>query len=195
MQLYNHTPLGTAILRLFDKLKESIILQYSSLPAGHLKAYIFGGAAMHIYTNARYSHDVDTDLSVQLKLDTDIIVFYEDESGNPRTPLALDTNFNVNLGLIHPDYCDDAIPLQQKPDSPIWLYLASPVDLAVSKIARFAEVDKQDISLLAKRKLITLKEFTMRVDEALLYLATSNVMLKYNIEDAKKLISKAYEVI
>jgi hypothetical protein len=73
MQLYYHTPLGSVILKLFDKLKESIKSQYPTLPAGYVKAYIFGGAAMHIYTNARSSHDVDTDWNASLKLDTDLV--------------------------------------------------------------------------------------------------------------------------
>jgi len=192
MQFDNNTPLCTATFKLFDKLKESILSQYPTLTAGYVKAYIFGGTAMHFYTHERYSHDVDTGFNVsQLNIDTDIVVYYE--NGKSRTSLVLDTNFNVELGLIHPDYRENAIPLQEKPDSPLWLYLASPVDLAVSKIARFADVDKQDISLLAERKLITLREFTMCVDEALLYYAVNNVWLKYNIEDAKKLIFKASE--
>jgi hypothetical protein len=121
MQLYYHTPLGSAILKLFDKIKQSIKSQYPTLPAGYVKAYIFGGAAVHIYTNARTSHDVDTDWNASLKLDTDLTIFYDEEDGNPKRSLVLDTNFNVNMGLIHPDYQEDAIVLQPKLDSPLWV--------------------------------------------------------------------------
>lgn len=184
-----HTPLGIAILKLFDGLRQSTILHNNPLPAGHVKAYIFGGAAMHIYTSGRYSNDVDIDLNAEVELDADIVVYYEDENKN-NSVFTLDTNFNVNFGLIHPDYHDDAIALQQKPDSPLWLYVASPIDLAVSKVARFADVDKKDISLLAERGLVTHQKYTERVNEAPLYLATSNRMLKYNIKGAAKLIQK-----
>jgi len=58
MQFDNNTPLCIATFKLFDKLKESIISQYPTLSSGHVKAYIFGGVAMHFYTHERYSHDV-----------------------------------------------------------------------------------------------------------------------------------------
>jgi hypothetical protein len=66
------------------------------------------------------------------------------KNGKPRL-LTLDTNFNDTFGLIHPDYREEAIPLQPNSDSVLWIYLASPVEVAVSKPARFVEVDKTDI--------------------------------------------------
>jgi hypothetical protein len=195
MKLYERTSLSIAITKLFDKLKEEITKQYPSLPAGHVKAYIFGGAAVHIYTNARYSGDVDAQLDALIQLNTqDIIVDYEGDNGRPYL-LTWDGNFNDAFTLIHPDYREDAIVFQKKPDSPLWIYLASPVDLAVSKVSRFVDIDKADIRLLAEMGLITETEFAERAEKALLYWVGNDFLLKYNIREAKKIIQEARKFV
>jgi chromosome segregation and condensation protein ScpB len=192
MKIYDQTPLSLAITKLFDKIKEEISRQYPSLPAGQVKAYIFGGAAVHVYTNARYSADIDAQLDALIELSNvqDILIDYEDENGRAYL-LAWDGKFNDAFMLIHPDYREDAIVFQEKPDSPLWIYLASPVDVAVSKVSRFVDIDKADIRLLAEMGLITENEFAERVEKALLYWVGNDFMLKYNIRDAKKIIRDA----
>ncbi|OAD20381.1 hypothetical protein THIOM_003923, partial [Candidatus Thiomargarita nelsonii] len=120
----------------------------------------------------------------------DILVDYEGDNGRAYL-LAWDDKFNDAFTLIHPDYREDAIVFQKKPDSPLWIYLASPVDVAVSKVSRFVDIDKADIRLLAERGLITENEFAERAETALLYWVGNDLMLKYNIRDAKKIIRDA----
>jgi hypothetical protein len=190
MKLYN-TPLSVAIAELFSKIREKIDEEYPSLPAGQVKAYIFGGAAIHIYTNARYSKDVDAQLDARIPLETsDFVVSYTHDDGR-NFFLTLDGNFNDALTMVHPDYQDDAIPLLTEPDSPIWVYLPLPVDLAISKVVRFQEVDREDIRILAERGLITESEFTERVEEAKLSWPLTLRFTQYNILDAKKIIRNA----
>jgi hypothetical protein len=188
--LYKYTPLGQAILKLFTHLRQALITQYPSLAAGQVKAYLFGGAAMHLYTNARSSSDVDAQLDARIRLDTDIVITYADEPGKLYY-LALDTHFNDTLGLFHPDYRQAAIPLQLQQDSPLWLYVASPLDLAVSKTGRWADIDRTDVQTLAEHQLITEPEFTQRAEEALQYWVGNEVMLRYNIRDARQIILAA----
>lgn len=155
-----------------------------------MKAYLFGGTAVHLYTQARTSRDVDAELT-QHYGDEDIIVYYNDEMAEHT--LVLDTNFNTGLGVLHPDYKIDAIPLRCPPDSPLWVYVVAPVDLAISKIKRFVEIDRTDIQKLAEMGLVGSEEFERRVNEALLYYHhPEDVMLKYNIQDAKQLIEDSY---
>jgi hypothetical protein len=187
--LYTFTPLGKAILKLFNQLEAQIKQRYPDLPDGYVKVYIFGGAAVHLYTNLRMSHDIDAEFTCYLEIDTDIIVRYQDESGSQET-VTFDANYNVTLGLMHPDYHESAHPLQILANSPLWIYVASPLDLAISKVARFQEVDKQDILALANQGLIQPDEFDKRLDEALDYSATQNVLLKYNLQEAKQLVKK-----
>jgi hypothetical protein len=191
IKLYDQTPLSLAITKLFDKIKEEISKQYPSLPAGQVKAYIFGGAAVHVYTNARYSADLHAQLDALIELSNaqDILVDYEGDNGRPYL-LTWDSKFNDAFTLIHPDYRDDAIVLQEKADSPLWIYLASPVDVAVSKVSRFVGIDKADIRLLAERGLITENEFAERAEEALLYWVGNDFLLKYNVRDAESNFSK-----
>jgi hypothetical protein len=47
------------------------------------------------------------------------------------------------------------------------IFVLQPVDLAVSKLARFAEIDRNDILRLAEDGLITAKELRERADAAL----------------------------
>jgi hypothetical protein len=109
-----------------------------------------------------------------------------------RNPLPLRATIkDCPYSLIRFFYREDAIPLRQSSESPLWIYLASPVDVAVSKVARFVEVDQSDIRVLAERSLITENEFMNRVEEALLYWVGNDMMLKYNIRDARKIILNA----
>jgi hypothetical protein len=43
----------------------------------------------------------------------------------------------------------------------------TPLDLAVSKLARFAEPDRADIEALARARLVTVEQIRKRADEAL----------------------------
>lgn len=189
MNLYKFTPFGQAILKIFANLESILRDEEKNLPPGFVRAYLFGGAAIHLYTQARTSRDVDAELTWYD--DNGIIVYYSDETGEHI--LALDTNFNTGLVVLHPDYKADAIPLKCPPDSPLWVYVVAPVDLAVSKIKRFVEIDREDIRKLAEVGLVSPEDFERRVNEAVLYYHhPDDVLLKYNIRDAKRLIENNY---
>lgn len=194
MKLHTDTPFGAAIIALFEELTREYNTLYPSLAAGAAKAYVFGGAAMHLYTREHsYSNDVDTDFERRFQIDADIVVEYTDDQGRDRI-LVLDTNFNVNLGLVHPDYRQDAIPLRQDSHTSLWVYLAAPLDLAISKVVRFFDVDREDIRLLAEQHLISEQAFITRVDEALPYFVGNTTLLHSNIQDARDIIAGAWGI-
>mgnify|MGYP001181841986 CR=1 FL=1 len=63
-------------------------------------------------------------------------------------------------------------------------HVLSPVDLAVSKIARFADNDKEDIAALVRLSLTTADEIEQRATSAMVGYVGGLAMLKLNLRDA-----------
>ena len=71
------------------------------------------------------------------------------------------------------------------------LHVIDPVDLAVSKVARFSERDREDIRVLAVRGLIDPETFAMRLEEAFSYFVGDMTLVKYNVRDAMGIVASA----
>lgn len=133
-----------------------------------IRMYVAGGAALHLLTGARVTEDIDATFSKRVLLNDDIEVSYRDPDGRARL-LYLDRNCNDTLGLLHEDAYDDSQPV----DIPgvdrklIDVRVLSPVDLAVTKLARFTDQDREDIQLLARQRLIDSAAVRRRAEEAL----------------------------
>ena len=81
----------------------------------------------------------------------------------------LDRNYNDTLDLPHEDAYEDSQPVKI-PDIDkrlIDVRVLSPVDLAVTKVSRFADQDREDIELLAKTGLIDSASLRKRAEDAL----------------------------
>jgi hypothetical protein len=131
--------------------------------------YVAGGAALHFYTGARISEDIDATFSRRVILPQGLEVPYRDRDGTPRL-LYFDRQYNDTLGLLHQNADLDSLPLNLQGVDPsvIDVRLLSPIDLAVSKLSRFGDEDQSDIRLLAEAGLLDVKEFRERAEEALL---------------------------
>lgn len=83
--------------------------------------------------------------------------------------LYLDRQYSDTLALMHEDAYDDSVPLAiEGLDANILdVRLLCALDLAVSKISRFSSQDRDDIALLARRKLITSTRLRRRAEEAM----------------------------
>ena len=132
---------------------EAALGDYSGPP---VPVYVAGGAASHIYTGARFSHDIDAAIGRRLLLPRNLEVMYRDTGGSLRT-LYFDRQYNDTLGLMHQDAHRDSVPLDVPGVDPkrLQVRVLAPVDLAVSKLARFAEPDREDIQALARAGLLT----------------------------------------
>ena len=133
-----------------------------------IRMYVAGGAALHLLTGARVSEDVDAVFSKRVLLNEEIEVSYRDPDGRARL-LYLDRNYNDTLGLLHEDAHKDsqsfAFPgIDRKL---IDVRVLAPIDLAVSKLSRFADQDREDILLLAREGLIDSASLRRRAEEAL----------------------------
>jgi plasmid stabilization system protein ParE len=139
--------------------------QGSTLP---VRMVVAGGAAQHFYTAARVSADIDATLSKRMMLPPDLDVPYMDADGSPRV-LYFDRQYNDTFALMHEDADDDSRPLALPGiDAKVLeVRLLAPVDLAVSKISRFAEHDQADIKALAQCGLIDAPTVRARAEEAL----------------------------
>ena len=137
----------------------------SALP---IQMYVAGGAALHFYTGERVSRDIDAVFSRRIALPDDLDIAYRDADGAARL-LYFDRQYNDTLSLMHEDAHDDSIPLSLDGiDAGVLdVRLLAPLDLAVSKLSRFAERDRSDIASLARHQHISSAGLRQRAQEAL----------------------------
>jgi len=128
--------------------------------------YLAGGAAMHFYTGARMTDDVDAVFDRKLLIPPDLAVIYRDSEGTARS-VYFDANYNETYALLHEHAHQDALRLSLEGIEGVRIFVLQPVDLAVSKLARFSEIDRKDILRLAADGLVTANELRKRAEEAL----------------------------
>lgn len=129
--------------------------------------YVAGGAAQMFYTGARVTKDIDAEFSHRINFSDDLEIVYRDANG-VSSVLYLDRQYNESFGLIHDDAHQDSVPLHIEGinSAVLDVRLFSPLDLAVSKIARYADHDQADIASLAAHGLIDADEVKQRANEA-----------------------------
>ena len=182
-EFHTRTALAIGLQALLRQLEERLALSQT------VNVYLAGGMAVHLYTANRVTTDVDAEFGGRLLLPNDLMVEVTLEDGSPQV-VYLDTNYNPTFALLHPDYLDDALPvdlgLQQ-----LQVRVLSPVDLAVSKIARLADNDKEDIAALVRHGLTHADEIEQRANAALAGYIGGQAMLRLNLRDALALARAA----
>jgi len=143
--------------------------------------YLAGGAAMHFYTGARMTDDVDAVFSRKLLVPTDLAVIYRDAEGNARS-VFFDSNYNETFALLHENAHQDAMRLTLKGIQGARIFVLQPLDLAVSKLGRFADIDRGDILELARNRLITAGSLRERAEAALSYYVGNPAPVRTSIE-------------
>lgn len=142
--------------------------------------YLAGGAAMHFYTGSRMTDDVDAAFSTKLLIPADLAVIYRDAEGKARS-VFFDVNYNETFALMHEDAHEDAVRLPLKGVPGARIFVLQPVDLAVSKLARFADVDRKDILELARNRLITARSLRERAEAALSFYVGNPIPVRTSI--------------
>lgn len=183
-------------LKAFGEIVARIARKVGAAPSGKtpLQMYVAGGAALHLMTGARVSEDIDAVFSRRILLNDDIQVSYRDADGRARL-LYLDRNSNDTLGLLHEKAYDDSLPVTIPGVDPtvIEVRALAPVDLAVTKLARFSDQDRADIELMAKAGLIDSATLRKRADEALGGYVGDLDAVRTSIEIACRLIDAGSE--
>lgn len=155
-----------AVVSLIESLSNSIEQKLDT----PVRAYMAGGSAFHFYTGSRASKDADLSFSHRIIIPQGMVEFYYDNEDHTQKSVTFDTNYHNALGLMHPDYEQDSIAAGVfGKHQNIALFIISPVDLAVSKLTRFSEVDESDVKILAGMKLFSKDELINRANEAMKY--------------------------
>ncbi|MGH8263862.1 MAG: DUF6036 family nucleotidyltransferase [Steroidobacteraceae bacterium] len=154
-----------------------------------IRMYVAGGAALHFYTGERVSKDIDAVFSRRIALPDKLEVAYRDADGVAQL-LYFDHQYSDALALMHEDAQEDSVPLSltgidaRKLD----IRLLSPLDLAVSKLSRFSDQDRDDIITLARRKLIKATALRIRAEQALGGYIGSTDRIQGNIAQALRIV-------
>ncbi|MBJ7263742.1 MAG: hypothetical protein JHC61_08420 [Burkholderiaceae bacterium] len=110
-----------------------------------------------------------------------------------RVSMDVDAEFGARLHLPR----DLGVEVTGPDGRPLWLHfdvhVLSPVDLAVSKISRFADHDRHDIAALVLHGLATAEAIEARAHDALIGFVGNVGSLKMNIADAVAIACKAEE--
>jgi len=157
-----------------------------------IRMVVAGGAALHLLTGARVSEDVDAVFSKRVLFNEEIEVSYRDPDGRARI-LYLDRNYNDALGLLHEDAHEDtrSIDIPGIDKKLIDVRVLAPIDLAVSKLSRFADQDREDILLLAREGLIDSASLRKRAEQALAGYVGDLNSVRNSIDIACRLIESA----
>jgi hypothetical protein len=101
-------------------------------------------------------------------LPDDLEVAYRDADGKARL-LYFGRQYNDTFGLLHEAAHEDSVPLSLEGiDARVLdVRLLAPVDLAVSRIARLSDQDREDIATLARAGLVKPAALRRRAEEAL----------------------------
>ena len=151
------TALGQALISLFKSVETELVLDDAE--PGVVKVIVFGGCAVHLYTNHRVSTDVDAEIyeanvPEALHLQTmlaEIPEQFVDERSGRLMELNYDLQYNTSFGPIHEDYWERSLPLMEFPiDSPLHVHIAAPIDIAISKLGRATDQDIGDIMALLR---------------------------------------------
>lgn len=165
-----------AIKEVFEKLSKEVF--GDNLPPEPVMVYLAGGAATHIYTQARMSNDVDAEFHARM-IRPPVVVTYMD--GEEMRTVHLDQNYSPTLGMQHDGYQDRALEAGFEVKG-FKVMLLAPVDLAITKLARFAEHDQADIKSLISAGLIDRQEFETLANEAVDIMVGNTGLAKASIK-------------
>ncbi|MBN2824409.1 MAG: hypothetical protein JXQ76_03715 [Campylobacterales bacterium] len=163
-----------------DAINELLEIIASRIPQEHIaypiKAYIVGGVASYLYTQARASDDIDMIISHRIDLPQNLFALYQKDGLFEK--LVFDDTYNDTLGLMHEDYPDRA-NLYKTIDKKFEVYILHPVDLVISKLLRLSDNDEQDIKALIQRNLVDKNKLLELANDAI------SVGVGFNINSAK----------
>lgn len=181
------TALGRALVEFFDVLEPI----YASGEKGIFQVIVFGGCAVHIHSQARGSADIDAEVAshglvkksdIVALLDEDAYVF-TDEDGVVQI-LELDASFNTTLSPLHEDYEDRVIRLVTQSNVPnVEVYIASALDVAITKLGRFGDRDQSDIQTLLQLPYMNIEEFERLAREAISYYVGDETRILGNLKE------------
>ncbi|PIV32804.1 MAG: hypothetical protein COS34_11200 [Lysobacterales bacterium CG02_land_8_20_14_3_00_62_12] len=175
-RFHTDTALADGLRELFTQLEQRLCLQRP------LNVYLAGGMAVHLYTGKRVTDDVDAEFAGRVLLPSDLVVEVANAEGSTNL-IYFDTHYNPMFSLLHEDYQEDAIQLPLGLTQ-LRVFVLTPLDLAVSKLARFADNDQEDIQDLVRLGLTTADAIEQRASSALVAYVGNPAVVSCNLRDA-----------
>lgn len=157
--------LTSALIQIVERIDQSVRESgYTGVP---ISMYLAGGLAVNYYCGTRYTEDIDASFSRRLILPKNLEVTYT-KPGGVEGFIYFDENYNTSFALLHQDFERDSNDWSGIGNDRrlVQLRVLAPVDLAVSKIARFSDQDREDIRALAAGGLVTAEGLRQRALEA-----------------------------
>ena len=157
-----------AYLAAFAEIMQRLGEALASAKQKPVAIYVAGGAALHLYTGARVSKDIDAKVMARFVPPDNLDVAYRGTDGRARL-LYFDTQYNDTYALLHEDAYVDSVPVDIPgvDEAVLDIRLLSPTDLAVSKLSRYEIHDQEDIRSLARAGLVDAGTLETRAREAL----------------------------
>ena len=154
-----------------------------------LHAWLAGGFAVQFHTQHRMSCDVDIKWSRKVPIPPDLQIF---EISAPEAPggtnvVVMDGSFGDAFESFPPEWEQRSKEVHRFGD--MVLHVIDPVDLAVSKVARFSDRDREDIQAFAERGLVDPDLFARRAEEALVLYVGDLTFVRRNLADAMQIVS------
>ncbi len=155
-----------------------------------VQGYLAGGLAVRCYTGSRTTGDIDMFFRggrVLVPPNTSIQVHWKGRDYS----LLFDHQYTPDFGLLHPDYVSRAVGMLSARETSLPISVLHPIDLAITKVARFQDHDRADIRDLAKLDAFDTEAFTHLAEEALAYAIGDPAFIRLNMRDAAELVSGA----
>jgi hypothetical protein len=153
-------------------------------PGPSARGYLAGGVAVRCYVGVRATDDVDMFFQGARVLVPTGTTFVTGE----KQALVFDHQYTPDFGLLHPDFVDRAVPLVTLPGRRLRLWVLHPVDLALTKVMRFAEHDQADIKALASTRCFDAEALLTLGEGALGYAVGNLTFARANLRDAAELV-------
>lgn len=142
--------LTEALGRFLDRLDG--LIRGSGYLGDPVRMYLAGGLAVNYYCGSRYTGDIDASFSHRMLLQDEELAFTYFKRDGSRALLYFDRNYNPMFGLLHEAHTEDSVEWEGAGNERrlVQLRVLAPVDLVVSKIARFSDQDQADILDVAR---------------------------------------------
>ncbi len=156
------TSFTEAIYDIFDQIS---VHNKTVFPNSSSTIYLAGGAAVHFYTNARRSDDIDAIMEPIKPAIPDHLGTTWDNNGVIES-VSFDTTYHPYFGLLAEDYMDRAVHIKEIGGN-VSLYVLHPIDLVITKVLRYSDADAEDIEHLVRHKEFDIELFKQLVQESL----------------------------
>lgn len=161
-----------------------------------INVYIAGGGAMSFYDSTRHTLDINVKIDKKILIPR-IQLTQSDMILTNMQKLYVDENFHPQFFIMSENYMNNAIPVdifKYEKDNVVIIkpYIFSPIDMILSKLARWAPNDQRDVRLLIENNFVIKEHLEDEMEWALIeYIGNIN-MLKFNMNECLEMFQNVH---